>query len=319
MLRFVVRRVLLSVPVVVLASVVVFAAVRATTDPAALRAPGSRVEDVQRIRDQLELDQGPVEQYLAWASGLARGDLGTSLSTGQPVWPDLRSALWNSAQLGAAALALTLVVGVGIGVAASLRSGGWFDRLSGGLSLAGLSVPPFVVGLVLQAVLVLWWRKWFGSTPFFTSRLSSPGESGLADRLRHLALPAMTVAVQGVALYARHLRSSLRDELSSDYVRAARATGQPERRVVVRHALRNALVPLTTVAAIDLGGLVGGLVVTERVFQWPGMGSYFLTAFGAGDPLRVLPWAMIVVAGVVAANLLADVVHGALDPRTRVR
>jgi peptide/nickel transport system permease protein len=318
-LRFVLRRVLLSVPVLVVASILVFAAVRATTDPAGTRAPGSRIEDVQRVREQLALDRSPVSQYLTWSRHLLHGDLGTSLATGRPVWPDLRDALWHSAELGATAMALTLGLGLVVGVWSGLRPGRWFDRLSGGVVLAGMSVPPFVVGLLLQLVLVEWWRRWFGHSPFFTSRMSTPGESGVVDRLWHLALPASAVAVQGVALYARHLRSSMEEALGSDYVRLARASGQSERSVVLRHALRNALVPLTTVAAIDLGGLVGGLVVTEQVFQWPGMGSYFLNALRTGDPLRVLPWAMVVVVGVVAANLLADLLHGVLDPRVRAR
>lgn len=319
MLRFVLRRVLLSLPVLVVASVVVFAAVRSTTDPAAVRVAGSRIEDVHRVRDQLGLDRGPVGQYLTWAAHLVRGDLGTSLQTGRPVWPELRSALWASAQLGLAALALALTAGVAIGVLGAVRRGGWGDRASSAVALVGLSLPTFVVAFLLQVVFVLWWRDRFGSSPFFTSRMSSPGQSGVVDRVRHLALPAIAVALQGVAVYARHVRSSMGEALGSHYVVAARARGLGRGQVVLRHALRNALVPLTTVAAVDAGVLVGGLVVTERIFQWPGMGTYFLQALADGDPVRVLPWAMVVVAGVVVANLLGDVLLGVLDPRVRAR
>lgn len=316
MLRLVLRRLLRSVPVVVLASIAVFATVRASSDPLAVRAPGARIEDVARVREQLGLDEGPVQQYLRWAGHAVRGDLGTSVQTGRPVWPDLRAALWASVQLGAAGLLLALLGGVGLGLLGALRRG-WPARLLSGSSLVALSIPTFVVAFVLQLVLVRWWRGWFGSTPFFTSRMSSPGQSGLVDRLRHLALPAVAVAVQGIAVYARHLRASLGDVLAEPWIEAARARGLGERRVVLTHALRSGLVPLTTVAALDAGVLIGGLVVTERVFQWPGMGTYFLRALADGDAVRVLPWAMVVVLGVVLANVLGEVLHGVLDPRVR--
>jgi peptide/nickel transport system permease protein len=148
--------------------------------------------------------------------------------------------------------------------------------------------------------------------------MSSPGASDLADRLAHLALPAICVAVQGIGIYARYVRAGVTEAMGSEHVRSARAWGVPERTIVWRHALRSSLGPLTTVAAIDLGVLFGGLVITEQVFEWPGMGHYFLQAFADGDAVRVLPWTMIVVVGVITLNLLADVAHAALDPRVRV-
>jgi peptide/nickel transport system permease protein len=318
-LRFVVRRILWSIPVVLVASVLVFIAVRSTTDPGNLRAPGIRAEDVQRFRQQLGLDKSPVHQYFTWFGNFAQGDLGESLKTRQPVWPELRDAIFNTLQLGLFAFVLYVSIGVTIGAISAIRQYSWFDSAATGLSFVGLSIPPFFFGLLLQIVLVLKFQDWFGGTPFFTARMNSPGETGFGlDRLRHLFLPALTVAVQQIAIYSRYLRASMLDVLGSDYLRTARAKDISEARVITRHAMRNALIPVTTFAAIDVGAIVGGLVITEQIFEWPGMGRYFLQAFSDGDYVRVLPWMMIVVLSVIVFNLIADLLYAVLDPRIRL-
>jgi peptide/nickel transport system permease protein len=175
--------------------------------------------------------------------------------------------------------------------------------------------------LILQIVLVLQWNTWFGegSTPFFTSRMNSPGIDGFGwDRLMHMVLPALTIAVQQIAIYSRYMRASMLEVLNSDYLRTARSKGISEKRVVVRHAMRNALIPLTTFAAIDMGAIFGGLIVTEQIFEWPGMGLYFLDSFRNGDYTGILPWTMIVVLAVIVFNLIADLMYGVLDPRIRL-
>ena len=318
MVAFALRRLFWSVPVLLIASVLVFVAVRATTDPGNIRAPGIRAEDVQRFREQLGLDKGPVEQYRTWLGSFVQGDLGTSLKTRQPVWPELRTAMGNTLQLGLVAFAFYAVFGVALGMVAALRHNTWIDSLATGGAFLGLSVPPYFFGLILQIVLVLQLKEWFGSTPFFTSRMNSPGETGFGwDRLAHLALPAMTIAVQQLAIYSRYTRGSMLEVLGEDYLRTARAKGLTNRAVVLRHALRNAVIPVTTFAAIDVGSIIGGLVITEQIFEWPGMGLYFLEAMGDGDYVRILPWMMVVVISVIVANLVADVAYGVLDPRIR--
>jgi peptide/nickel transport system permease protein len=148
--------------------------------------------------------------------------------------------------------------------------------------------------------------------------MNSPGTDGFGwDRFMHMILPALTVAVQGIAIYSRYMRASMLETLNSDYLRTARAKGLRERRVVVRHALRNALIPVTTLAALEVGAILGGLVISEQIFEWPGMGTYFLTALGDGDYARVLPWMMIVVGSAIVFNLVADLLVGVLDPRIR--
>jgi len=143
-------------------------------------------------------------------------------------------------------------------------------------------------------------------------------ERSLPNRLWHLVLPVTMLMGAWLAWYTRFLRASMLEVLNSDYLRTARAKGIPERRVIFRHALRNALIPVTTFAAIDIGAILGGLVITEQIFEWPGMGKYFLDAFGNGDYLQVLPWMMIVVASVIVLNLIADLMYGVLDPRIRL-
>ena len=293
---------------------------RATTDPAAaFRGPGIRAEDVQRLREELGLDEGAVGQYTTWFGNFVTGDLGESTHSRQPVWPELKEAMWNSITLGVFAFAISIFFGTLIGTLSAIKQYSAFDGLSTGASFVGLSIPPFFFGLILQIVLVLQFQKWFGDTPFFTSRMNSAGQEGWGyDRAMHMILPALTIAIQSVAVYSRYMRSSMLEVLNSDYLRTARAKGISERRVVVKHAMRNALIPVTTFAALEIGAIVGGLVITEQIFEWPGMGNYFLRAVGDGDYVKILPWMMIVVVSVIIFNLLADLVYGVLDPRIRL-
>ncbi|MGH9137970.1 MAG: ABC transporter permease [Acidimicrobiales bacterium] len=319
MLRYVARRLLWSIPILLIASIVVFIAVKASTDPSAVRAPGIRAEDVIRYRQQLGLDKPNSEQYLTWLGNFVTGDLGFSLKTRQPVWPELSTAIGNTLQLAFFAFAIYTAIGISIGMISAYKQYSWFDSITTGTSFLGLSFPPFFFGLILQIVLVLSFQDWFGDTPFFTSRMNSPGQSGFGyDRLMHLMLPALTLAVQQIAVYSRYMRASMLEVLGSDYLRTARAKGLSERRVILRHAVRNALIPVTTFAAIDIGAVMGGLVITEQVFEWPGMGKYFLQAFADGDYVRILPWMMIVVFSVILLNLVADLLYGVLDPRIRL-
>jgi peptide/nickel transport system permease protein len=319
MLLYAARRLLWSIPVLIIASILVFVAVKASTDPSAsLRRPGVTAADVQRFREELHLNDSGVSQYTSWFTRFIHGDLGTTLRN-KPVWPDLREALIITLQLGFLAYVITLGVGLTIGIISAVRQYSWFDSLSTGVSFFGLSIPPFFFGLMLQIILVLKFRDWFGTTPFYTSSVNNSSSSGLGyDRFIHLLLPALTVAVQGIAIYSRYMRSSMLDVLSSDYLRTARAKGISERRVIVRHALRNALIPVVSYSAIDVGSIIGGLVITEQIFGINGMGRYFLQSFSDGEYVNLLPWMMIVVLSVIIFNLIADLLYGVLDPRIRL-
>ncbi len=323
MISYAIRRLLVSIPLLVVLSIVSFGATRAVSSPeAGIRSnPRVSAEDIQRYREQLGLDDSASEQYVRWLGNTVRGDLGTSLVSNRDVWPQLSSALWNTAVLGVTALVFSFVIGVGIGVLSAVKRGSWFDYSATGAAFFGLSMPNFWFAIMLQLFFGVYLVDWLGLDGpfFFTAGTRSPGTTGfdLLDRVRHLVLPALVLAVQLVAVYSRYMRASLLEVLNADYVRTARAKGASEGRVVGRHAMRNAMIPVTTQLAGDVGALFGGLVITETVFQWPGMGPLFLTAMQNGDYQVILPWLMITAFAVVFFNLVADLAYGVLDPRIR--
>jgi peptide/nickel transport system permease protein len=196
-----------------------------------------------------------------------------------------------------------------------------FDYLATSGAFLFLSVPVFWFALIVQLLFGLYMVRWLHLQEpiFFTAGLSRPGSVGfdLVDRLRHVALPAVVLAVQSIAVYSRYMRASMLEVLGSDYLRTARAKGVRERRVITNHGMRNALIPLTTQAAIDFGALAGGLIVTEQIFQWPGMGRLFIQAMGDGDYAIALPWVMLTMTFVISFNLIADILYAVLDPRIR--
>ena len=323
MLRYVVRRVLFSIPVLLIASILVFVVVRETTNPlAGMRAnPRITPADIERYKEALGLDKSGTEQYLTWLGNFVKGDMGTSLITQREVGPQLKEALANTAVLGLFALAISLAIGIVIGVLSSVWQYSPFDYVSTSAAFVGISMPPFWFGLILQVFFGLYLVQWLDLREpiFFIAGMSRPGstEFDLIDRLRHLALPAAVLAVQLIAVYSRYMRASMLEVLSADYLRTARAKGLRERNVVIRHGMRNAMIPLTTQVAIDIGSLAGGLVVTEFIFSWPGMGTLFIEAMRDGDYAVVLPWVMVTVAFVITFNLIADVLYAVLDPRIR--
>lgn len=323
-LRYAARRLLTALPVLLASSVVVFLVARTTSNPLAELAGNPRVSlaDRARLAHQLGLDRSGVGQYLAWFLHFLRGDWGRSVLTQTPVAKDIREALLNSAVLGAAGIALALAIGAGIGVVAALRPSSAFDNLSSGGAFLGMSIPTFWFAMLLQVLFGLYLTRWFHlSGPIlYTVGMAVPGSKGfhVIDRMRHLALPALVLSIQIIAVYSRSTRASMREALQAGYLRTARGKGVRERRVLVRHALRNAVIPLSTQVAVDLGAMAGALIITEQIFQWPGMGRLFITAVSNGDYPQVLPWLMVTVGLVVAVKLLGDVVYAALDPRARL-
>jgi peptide/nickel transport system permease protein len=272
-----------------------------------LVGPHGTAETIERVRAHYCLDRGMAGQYGCWIARIARGDLGESYRSKRAVVEILADRLWPTAQLALAAIALQLALGVPLGIAAARRRGSWLD---GGVSLVSSvaqSVPAFVAGTVLLYVAAYRWG-WFP--------IGGYGAGGW-DRLVHLALPAMTLASVGTAYYARLVRSELIDVLSEDYVRTARAKGLPERIVIGRHALRNALGPIATLVGLDLGILLSGAVVIELIFAWPGLGRELLQAILELDIPLILGVVMVSACAIAIANLLVDIVQRWLDPRLR--
>jgi peptide/nickel transport system permease protein len=320
---YITRRILVSIPLLLLLSAVSFVATRAVSSPEAGIRTNPRVsaEDIARYREQLGLDDPAAEQYFRWLGNTLRGDLGTSLVSNREVWPQLSSALWNTLILGVTAVAFSFVIGLGLGVFSAIRRYTSFDYATTGFAFFGLSMPSFWFAIMLQLFFGVYLVNWLGldGPLLFTAGTKTPGTDGfdLLDRSRHLALPALVLAVQLVAVYSRFMRASMLEVVGADYVRTARAKGASERRVIGRHAMRNAMIPVTTQLASDVGAIFGGLIITETVFQWPGMGPLFLDALQSGDYQVILPWLMITAIAVIMFNLLADLAYGVLDPRIR--
>src|SRR5438552_249390 len=324
MLRFIVRRMLWAIPVLIAGSFILFVALHLTTDPvkAAIHHNVS-AEALTKFKHDLGLDKPLLTQYWIFLTKFFRGDFGTSYTSGAPVWPELRTALANSLVLGFVAALFYVTVGIVIGVVSAVRQYSWFDHASTGLSFFGLAMPPFFFGLVTIVLVGTFYETHFhSSTPLlpFIGGVYSPSTSGfdLVDRIKHLILPALTLSVQEIAVYSRYMRTGMLETLNSDYMRTARAKGISEGRVTFRHGFRNALIPLTTFAGIDFGAVAGGLIITESIFGYPGMGLYFLESLHNADYPALLPWMMVVIASVVLFNLLADLSYAWLDPRIRV-
>jgi peptide/nickel transport system permease protein len=337
MFRYMVRRLIFAIPILFISSVLVFMVIRTSFDPLAGFAINPRVNqaDIARLRQQYGIDKpcawspgpgiknwrGCSTQYWKWLSAFLKFDWGKSLLSNRPVFPDIKTALANSAVLGLTAVGFSLFVGVGIGVYSALRQYSLFDHFFTSAAFLGLSIPNFWFALLLQIFFGVYLTKWLHLTePIFAiAGLHTPGREGfdLIDRIRHLVLPMLVLSVQIIAYYSRYMRASMLEVLHSDYLRTARAKGLRERRVIVRHAMRNALIPLTTQVALDVGAIAGGLIITEAIFEYPGMGRFFIDAVARGDYQQVLPWLMVAVTFVILFNLVADILYAILDPRIR--
>ena len=321
MLNYIVRRILYSVPVLVLASFVVFVAVRLTFDPTVkfrqLKDQGAFL----RAKKTYGLDKPIPVQWWKWAKGVLSGDWGVSTRTGGRVWEMVTKALGYTVQLIVWGVLLALVIAVAIGVFSALRQYSVPDYLFTGLSYIGIAMPPFWFGLILIQVFGVFIKEKFHLDSPFLSFIGLHGtnKKGInLDYLRHLVLPVFTLTVQLIAQWSRFQRSSMLDVISSDFIRTARAKGVPRRQVVFKHAFRNALIPLVTDVATQSGLLFGGLVITESLFSIPGMGRLFLDALQAGDVYVVVAYMIVAGLFVVVFNLLADVAYAWLDPRVRL-
>jgi peptide/nickel transport system permease protein len=277
-------------------------------DPAkAMLGPHATPETIERVRAHYCLDRGLVGQYGCFVARLVHGDLGESYRSKRPVGELIRDRIGPTVQLALATIVLQLLVGVPLGILAAARRGRWPDRTVGVVALLGQSLPTFFVGTLLVYVLA-YGLGWFPIGGY---------GSGVLDRLHHLVLPALTLATLGIAYYARLVRTELVDTLGEDYVRTARAKGLSERDVIIRHALRNAVGPLVALIGIDLGVLLGGAVVTEYIFAWPGLGREVVQAILEVDLPLVLGVVLVSAFVIAVANLLADLVHLWIDPRLR--
>jgi peptide/nickel transport system permease protein len=322
MLQYVIRRLLYSALVLVLASFLTFTFVAKTGDPLApLRiTPNVSPETIANVTERKHLDESLFVRYGYWVDDAFTNQFGTTLLGERKILPDLWRVMKNTLQLVIVAELLAIVVAVAIGVYSALRQYSAFDYTATTFSFLGLAMPLFWLALMLQ-VSVVYVYEWTGHRIFPIANLSDvdpgTGVSFWIDRGHHLVLPVIVLMIAQVAVYSRFMRSSMLEVVNSDYVRTARAKGLTEQKVQMKHAFRNALIPMVTLMGLNFGALLAGSIVVEIVFSLDGMGLYFLTALGGNDPYPIMAWLMVTATMVIIFNLIADIAYGYLDPRVR--
>jgi peptide/nickel transport system permease protein len=312
--RYLARRLLLLVPVLGGVSVVIFMVLHLSPgDPVEIMLGAQATqEDRARLRAELGLDQPLHVQYVRWLGHVARGDLGRSIWMKRPVLSEVLVRFKATLILTGTALLLSTAAGVALGVASATRPNSLLDRTSAVASLFGASMPSFWLGIVLMVVFALW-LGWLPASGMYAPY----GGGDLRDLLAHLALPAVTLAAASVTIIARLTRATMLETLGQDYIRTARAKGVVERGVVLRHGLKNALIPIVTVVGVQAGYLLGGAVLTETVFAWPGVGTLMVQGILARDFPLVQGCVLVVALSFVLVNLAVDLLYAWLDPRIR--
>jgi peptide/nickel transport system permease protein len=310
------------VPTLLLVTFMVYFAVRIGWNPVASyqranpRASEAKLQQYRDINGLYDGLGGYVKGYFQWLGHFVQGPdkWPRSIKGRALVWPPLRYAIFNTLRLAGISAVLGIGTGLGIGILAARKPGGWFDSIANTSAFFIGAIPPFVSGVALQLIFAveLAWLPFAGVYP--------PGHQGfdLVLMIKYLILPVTVVAMQTVSGYSRYMRASLLDVKSSDYVRTARAKGLSEKTILFKHGVRNAMIPVVTLLGIDIGGLLGGLIITENIFNYPGMGKYFIDASTKGDFPLMMPYLVIIVTSVLLFNLLADVSYAYLDPRIRL-
>ncbi len=322
---YLLRRLLAGFTVLLVLSFGVFILVALSGNPlATLQAtPGVSRATIAAAAAQLHLNEPLADRYWGWLYGLLHGSFGSSY-TGQPVGSQIAQRLLVTVKLVVPAVILSVLIGVVVGVISAVRQYKPVDHVSTGLAYLFFSTPVFVLALLLKDFLAVDVNRAAGHTVLFTVGENTPGIAGawnvFVNEVQHAVLPVITLTLVTCATWSRFQRAAMLDVLNSDYIRLARAKGLPPRRVLFVHALRNALIPVVTVVAIDFAALIGGALVTEIVFSWNGMGQYLfngLTGAESPDVYAVSGWLMVAGTAVVVFNILADLLYGLLDPRIR--
>jgi ABC-type dipeptide/oligopeptide/nickel transport system permease component len=302
MTAFIIRRLLLSIPTLFGVLVVAFLLLYVAPGDPVMAMVGERADEatIARLRKELRLDDPLPVQFGHYIAGIAKGDLGTSYITNRPIKKDIIERFPKTLQLAGAAMLLATILGVTLGVFSARNPGGLIDRLGLGVAYLGISFPVYWVGLllILLFAVTLHW-------------LPPSGFGGL----RYLILPALALGMRSIAFLARMTRSAMLDALGADYVRTARAKGLPERLVVARHALRNAMIPIITVLGLDFGAYLTGSILTETIFSWPGLGRYVVNAIARRDLPAIQGSVLFLSAVFVLVNLITDVAYAKADPR----
>ena len=334
MVGYVFRRILSTVPVLLGVSILVFSFIHMIPGDPALAMLGERAtdENIARVRASLGLDKPVWQQYLIYMGRVLRGDLGTSILRGDSITKELLTRFPATVELSVTAMLLALLFGIPAGVFSAVKRNSWFDNGTMLLSLAGVSMPIFWLGLMMQTLFSVILR-WFPTSAQLTATIEFKSATHfvlidaiaqgngvvLVDYLHHLVMPAFALSTIPLATIARMTRSSMLDVLGQDYVRTAWAKGLRFSTVVLKHALRNALLPIVTVGGLLVGRLMAGAILTETVFSWPGIGRWLFDSIGARDYPIVQGVTLFVTSVIVLVNLLVDISYGFLDPRIRLQ
>jgi len=343
MLNYILRRLIQTIGLLFLLSIILFALVNVAPGGPLSAFGGRRIrpEKIEILKRQFGLDQPLPVQYVYWLAGndwtqidsdgdgvkdsagtrkgILRGDFGFSYRTRQPVLEEIGLRIPNTITLMGITMFFAIVIAIPIGIFSAIKQYSIFDFLATGFSFAGQAIPEFWLGLLLILIFYAWLKNPVTGEPLLPPGGMSTIESGfsLADRLAHLVLPVLTGALGWIAWYSRFLRSSLLEVLPQNYLRSARARGLSERRVIYKHALRNALIPIVTLLALDLPYIFTGAVLIETIFAWPGMGRLYYQAAVERDYPLLMAVLIIGAAFIILSNLLADILYAYLDPRVR--
>jgi peptide/nickel transport system permease protein len=319
MLTYIARRILYSIPVMFLSTFLSFVFVSYAGNPVGNLRNNPKISQntLELVIKHNHLDRSVPVRYWFWLQDVVTHKLGNSLLTFQPIWPDITRTIGHTAQVIIISETLAIILGIAVGIFSAIRQYSVFDYLFTSVSFLGYAMPVFWFALLLQVLFVNIYLKWHVRI-FYTSGLNTPGKGTWSlDRLQHIALPIMTLLVISFALYSRYMRASMLDVINSDYVRTARAKGVSEWRVVMRHVFRNALIPVVTIAALNLGGLLGGAIITETIFTLDGIGYYFIQSLQGSDYYAVMAYLVVTSVIIILFNLIADIIYGYLDPRIR--
>ncbi len=311
MIGFILRRLAQLLPVLLIASLGIWGMIYAARgDPVAvIVGENATAEQMQAVRERLGLDRPVVAQYASWLGNALQGDLGVSIQNREPVRDLIAQRIPATIQLGLAATLVGLLLGIPVAVMSALKPGSWLDRSLSGWSALALGVPTFWLGILLILLFAVQLR-WLPAASTYVSFFESPGQA-----LVNLLLPALTLGIYVSGIFARFLRASLLGELRADYVRTARSKGLPERDVVGRHVMRNALLPFVTIVGLMMANFIGGTVVTESVFTYPGLGRLLIQAISTRDYPLIQGCILFILLVFVLINLLVDVLYAYIDPR----
>lgn len=334
MVQFITRRLLWLIPVVLGMTVITFTISNLVpADPIrAIAGSNARPEQVESLRREWGMDKPLPQQYLTYLGNLFRGNLGISIHTRRPVLEDIKEYFPATLEVTLAAVILMVAVGIPLGVLSAVRQGRMVDHINRLICIGGIAMPIFFLGLLFQLIFYRWlnWLPAQGRIDILISpprhftgmyvldSIVSANWSALLSSLKHLLLPALTLALGSLAMISRMVRASMLEVLGCDYIRTARAKGLVERLVIYRHAFRNAMIPMVTLLALQIGLLLGGAFLVEIIFSWPGIGLYAVRSMLAVDFPAIMGVTLLIVIIYVLINLLADLIYGSLNPCIRL-